>query len=126
VRLREVGFKTDHTATLAGKVALRDFLSGLADEKAQSDVASRHGRSPSMPVERISLTHTQRAALQMLAASPRGYTLSTVMARGFAYEMLWDLVRVGLAATHRDAVGTGRTKLARLRITAEGRKAITE
>jgi hypothetical protein len=35
VRLRECGFKTEHTATLAGKVALRDFLSGLAEEQAK-------------------------------------------------------------------------------------------
>jgi hypothetical protein len=32
-RLREVGFKTEHTATLAGTVALRDFLAGLAQEE---------------------------------------------------------------------------------------------
>jgi hypothetical protein len=33
VRIRESGFKTEHTATLAGKVALRDFLEGLAQEE---------------------------------------------------------------------------------------------
>jgi hypothetical protein len=32
-RLREVGFRTEHTATLAGKVALRDFLAHLACEE---------------------------------------------------------------------------------------------
>jgi hypothetical protein len=37
VRIRESGFKTEHTATLAGKVALRDFLAGLADEQSKSD-----------------------------------------------------------------------------------------
>jgi hypothetical protein len=36
-RIRESGFKTEHTATLAGKVALRDFLSGLAEEQAKPD-----------------------------------------------------------------------------------------
>jgi hypothetical protein len=35
VRIRESGFKTEHTATLAGKVALRDFLSGLAQEQTK-------------------------------------------------------------------------------------------
>jgi hypothetical protein len=35
VRLRENGFKTEHTATLAGRVALRDFLTGLAEEQAK-------------------------------------------------------------------------------------------
>jgi hypothetical protein len=37
VRIRESGFKTEHTATLAGKVALRDFLSGLEEEQAKPD-----------------------------------------------------------------------------------------
>jgi hypothetical protein len=50
----------------------------------------------------MSLTDKQRAALQMLAASPRGFSLSTVMARGFAFEMLQDLVRAGLATAHRE------------------------
>jgi hypothetical protein len=36
VRLRENGFKTEHTARLAAKVALRDFLLGLAEEQAKS------------------------------------------------------------------------------------------
>jgi hypothetical protein len=36
-RIRESGFKTEHTAKLAAKVALRDFLSGLAREQAKPD-----------------------------------------------------------------------------------------
>jgi hypothetical protein len=36
VRIREGGFKTEHTATLAGRVALRDFLAGLAQELTKS------------------------------------------------------------------------------------------
>jgi hypothetical protein len=36
-RIRESGFKTEHTAKLAAKVALRDFLSGLAREQASPD-----------------------------------------------------------------------------------------
>jgi hypothetical protein len=39
------------------------------------------------------LTDIQRAVLRMLAKSTRGYALSTVMARGFTFEMLQDLVR---------------------------------
>jgi hypothetical protein len=31
-RLREDGFKTEYTATAAGKVVLRNFLAGLAEE----------------------------------------------------------------------------------------------
>jgi hypothetical protein len=72
------------------------------------------------------LTDEERAALEMLAASPRGYSLPTVKARGFAYEMLQGLVRTGLASVQRDAVGTEKTKLAHLRITAAGRKVIAE
>jgi hypothetical protein len=36
-RIREGGFKTEHTARLAAKVALRDFLSGLAQDQANRD-----------------------------------------------------------------------------------------
>jgi hypothetical protein len=36
-RIRETGFKTEHTAKLAAKVALRDFLAGLAREQANPD-----------------------------------------------------------------------------------------
>jgi hypothetical protein len=34
-RLREEGLKTEHTATMAGRVALRDFLQGLAEEEGR-------------------------------------------------------------------------------------------
>jgi hypothetical protein len=34
-RLREDGFKTEYTATAAGRVALRDFLEGLAEEEGK-------------------------------------------------------------------------------------------
>ena len=70
------------------------------------------------------LSDSQRAALQMLAASTRGYSLSTLRARGFAYEMLRELVRAGHATAHRDAVGLEKKRVAYLRITAKGRKAI--
>jgi hypothetical protein len=36
----------------------------------------------------------------MLAKSTRGYALSTVMARGFTFEMLQELVQAGLASRH--------------------------
>jgi hypothetical protein len=41
----------------------------------------------------------------MLAKSTRGYALSTVMARGFTFEMVQGLVRAGWAVAQRDAVG---------------------
>jgi hypothetical protein len=62
----------------------------------------------------MSLTDLQRAALQMLAKSPRGYALSTAVA----------LVRVGYATSHRDIVGMRKEKLPHLRITEAGRRAI--
>jgi hypothetical protein len=74
----------------------------------------------------MSLTDVQRAALQMLATSHRGCSVTTAVARGFAFEMLEDLVRAGLATAHRDAVGARKTKIVRLRITAAGRKGIAE
>jgi hypothetical protein len=52
--------------------------------------------------------------------------LSTVMGRGFEFEMLQDLVRAGLATAQRDAVGVAKTKVAHLRITEAGRNAIGE
>jgi hypothetical protein len=74
----------------------------------------------------MSLTDVQRAALQTLSASRRGYSLTTAVARGFAFEMLQDLVRVGLATVRRDALGTAKARTTHLRITATGRKAIAE
>jgi hypothetical protein len=70
------------------------------------------------------LTDIQRAALQMLATSPRGFALPTVMARGFSFEMLQGLVRAGFATAPRDAVGMRKEKLPHLRITEAGRRAI--
>jgi hypothetical protein len=70
------------------------------------------------------LTDNQRAVLRTLAKSTRGYALSTVMARGFTFEMLQESVRAGLASTNRDAVGTATLKVPHLRITVAGRKAI--
>jgi hypothetical protein len=67
------------------------------------------------------LNDEQRAALSMLATSLRGYSLPTFMACGFAYEMLQDLVRAGLARTQRDRVRMEKTRLAHLRITVAGR-----
>ena len=70
------------------------------------------------------LSDEGRAALQMLVASARGYTLPTLAAHGFAPEMLHDLVRAGRATAHRSAFSPGASKIVMLRITAPGRKAI--
>jgi hypothetical protein len=74
----------------------------------------------------MTLTDTQRAVLQMLAKSTRGYSIPTVISRGFTFEMLQGLVRAGFATAPRDAVGAGKSKLAHLRITDMGRKALTK
>jgi hypothetical protein len=37
IPLRREGFKSEHTAKLAGAVALREFLSALAREQAEPD-----------------------------------------------------------------------------------------
>jgi hypothetical protein len=72
------------------------------------------------------LSDKQRAALRMLDASARGYSLSTMAARGFDLEMLHDLVHAGWATVHRGAFGPGTSKIVSLRITEAGRKAIAE
>jgi hypothetical protein len=62
----------------------------------------------------------------MLAKSTRGYALSTVMARGFTFEILQGLVRARFATTQRVAVGLNKTKVPHLRITEAGRLAIAD
>jgi hypothetical protein len=72
------------------------------------------------------VTDIQRAVLRMLAKSTRGYALSTVMARGFTFEILQGLVRARFATTQRVAVGLNKTKVPHLRITEAGRLAIAD
>jgi hypothetical protein len=71
------------------------------------------------------LTDNQRAVLQMLKTSRRGYLLPTVMARGFTFEMLQGLVSTGMAVAQRDALGPSETKVPHLRITEAGRRSHT-
>jgi hypothetical protein len=73
---------------------------------------------------RMSITEKQHAALRFIAASPRGVSLATMMARGFSFEMLQELVDAGLATTQRDVIKLVR--VAYLRITGAGRTAIVE
>jgi hypothetical protein len=74
----------------------------------------------------MSITEKQHAALRFIAASPRGVSLSTMMARGFSFEMLQGLVQHGLATTQRDTINAGKERVAYLRITGAGRTAIVE
>jgi hypothetical protein len=79
-----------------------------------------------LPQSMAKLNDEQRAALRMLAASARGYSLTTLAAHGFAQEVLRDLVRAGCATVHRTAFGPGTAKILSLRITETGRKVIAE
>ena len=74
----------------------------------------------------MSITEEQQAALRFIAAAPRGVSLSTMMARGFSFEMLQGLVRAGFATTQRQAINAGEAKASYLRITGAGRTAIVE
>jgi hypothetical protein len=71
-------------------------------------------------------SEVQQAALRFIAAAPRGVSLSTMMARGFSFEMLQGLVHAGLATTQRDVINAGNERVAYLRITGAGRTAIVE
>jgi hypothetical protein len=70
------------------------------------------------------VTDKQRAALQMLAASAPGCSLSTLLVRGFDFEMLQGIVRAGWATARPHAFGPGKPKVVNMKITDAGRKAI--
>ena len=74
----------------------------------------------------MSLSAEQRRALELLAASPGGYTKGRLLADGFTVDMLADLVREGFATAQRGTVRAGgRTiRVERYRITDAGRRAI--
>ena len=74
----------------------------------------------------MSLTEKQHAALRFMAASARGQSLATLMARGFSLEMLQALVGAGLATAQRDTINAGQTRIAYPRITGAGRTAVVE
>jgi hypothetical protein len=70
----------------------------------------------------------RRRALELLAASHDGVTEAIMLAHGFTVEQLVELVRSGLASATPERVVAGRKKIevATLRITAEGRRALTK
>jgi hypothetical protein len=75
----------------------------------------------------MTLSAEQRRALEMLAdAGLRGCTGATLLEHGFKIDMIADLVRDGLATAHRDTMWAGRRKIkvARVRITDAGRRAL--
>ena len=74
------------------------------------------------------LSAEQRRALELLAASPGGYTKGRLLADGFTVDTLADLVREGLATAHRGAVRAGgrQIRVERYLTTNAGRRAIEE
>jgi hypothetical protein len=71
---------------------------------------------------------TRRRALELLAAEPDGMIDGLLLAHGFTVPLLVDLVRAGLATAtaERMAIGPRTIKVARVRITAEGRQALAK
>ena len=68
----------------------------------------------------------RRRALELLAASPDGYTEALMLAHGFPVPLLVDLCIAGLAiATPERMVAGGRpVEVVRMKITEAGRQAI--
>ncbi len=89
-------------------------------------IVSSRRCAPQLPQERH-LGGEQRQALEMLAdAGLRGCTGATLLGNGFRIGMLADLVCDGLASGHRETmrVGGRKIKVARIRITDAGRRAL--
>jgi hypothetical protein len=76
----------------------------------------------------MSLTTEQRQPLAFLAGAPHGATKVRLLAVGFNVNVLADLVREGLATTHRGSmrVGGRQIRVERYTITDAGRRAIEE
>jgi hypothetical protein len=70
----------------------------------------------------------RRRVLELLAASRDGVTEAMMIAHGFSVAQMVDLVRTGLASAISERVVAGKRELevARVRITAAGRKALAE
>ncbi len=68
----------------------------------------------------------RRRALELLASCRDGCTEAIMLAHGFTIEQMVEMVRAGLATAQAErVVAGGRTlEVARVRITAEGRKAL--
>jgi hypothetical protein len=122
-KARRIAINIARLPEFLGKGGPTDMVCTSLRYRRHHPAISRGAPDPSAMAD---LTDTQRAVLRMLAKSPRGYALSTVMARGFTFAMLQDLVRTGFATTQRDAVGLSKTKVPHLRITEVGRKAIAD
>jgi hypothetical protein len=80
-------------------------------------------------MENVKLNVHQRRALELLAAAgEQGCTGARLFNHGFTVGMLADLVWSGLATGHRESVRVGhqKIKIARIRITDAGRRALED
>jgi hypothetical protein len=81
----------------------------------------------SSPSRKRRLGPEQRRALELLAGSPHGATEEMLIhGHGFSRRMLAGLVRAGLATVQRRVIMAGDTpvEVGKVRITAEGRRAL--
>jgi hypothetical protein len=71
---------------------------------------------------------TRRRALELLEASIDGCTEAIMLAYGFKTELLVELVNAGLvtASIERMVAGGRRIEVTRMRITGDGRRALTK
>jgi hypothetical protein len=69
---------------------------------------------------------TRRRALELLAGSADGMTEALLVSHGFTVEQMVELIRAGLATatTGRVMAGARPLKVARVRITEAGRRAL--
>jgi hypothetical protein len=83
--------------------------------------------APKLPAGR-GPTPDRRRALELLAGAPEGVTEALMLVRGFTTAQMVELVRAGLATAKAERVVAGGLKLevARVRITAAGRRALAE
>jgi hypothetical protein len=99
----------------------------MSDMRTPS-LRGRHRRVRPGRSTRRSPEPDRRRALELLAASRDGCTEAIMLAHGFTTEMLVRLVRDGLASAKAEHMVAGGQKLeiARVRISAAGRKALAE
>jgi hypothetical protein len=75
------------------------------------------------------LSAEQRRALAVLAASGQiGFTDQLMMAHGFTFDLLANLIRAGLATAtlRRKQVGVRMIEVAKVRITDAGRQTLSD
>jgi hypothetical protein len=84
------------------------------------------GSAMAMSPQKYGLDPDQLRALRMLAGSPLGATEAIMLAHGFTFDMLTELVANGLATATPGRIQTGGRpmKVTWLRITDAGRRAL--